>query len=60
CPHRRLHLLDHARDGIAIAVKQAADQEAGNLDVFQRPHRAAPELAVAPGLRRPDGTSSDI
>src|SRR5215471_16441066 len=41
------HVFEHPRNGIPIAIEQSADQEAGNLDFFQRPYRAAPEIAIA-------------
>src|ERR1700674_5896891 len=45
--HRRLDLLKHTRDGIAIAVEQASDQEARNFDFAEWPDGSVPELAVA-------------
>lgn len=45
--HRRFDLLEHTRDGIAIAVKQASDKEAGNFDFAEWLDGCVPELAVA-------------
>src|SRR5215469_7079102 len=43
---RSLRLFEHVGNAIAIAILQAADEEAGNLNFTQRPNRTAPEWAV--------------
>src|SRR5260221_84690 len=45
--HRSFDLLKHARDGIAIAVEQATNEEAGKFDFTEWLHRSVPELAIA-------------
>src|SRR5271170_7695525 len=45
--HRSFNVLKHARNRIAVAVEQASDQEAGNLDFAQPAHRSMPERPVA-------------
>ena len=43
---RGLRLLQHVGDAVAIAVEQAADNKARNLDLAVGAHRASPERAV--------------
>ena len=43
---RGLRLLQHVGDAVAIAVEQAADNKAGDLDLAVRAHRASPERTV--------------
>src|ERR1700678_3346244 len=44
---RRFHFLQHAWNAVTVSVLQAADQEGGYLQGFDRPQRRAPERAVA-------------
>jgi len=44
--HRSGDALEHADDAVAVAVLEAADQEAGDRDVFQAPDRSTPEWPV--------------
>ena len=48
-PHRRLHVLEHARDAVAVAVVPAADQEGRDADrrVVRLERGAVPERALA-------------
>src|ERR1022692_1821302 len=52
---RRFDLLEHAGDGIAVAVEQPANQEAGNLDVAELAIGSMPEFTIALVFKREQG-----
>src|SRR5260221_2679716 len=47
CLERRLHLLEHAWNAVAVAVLHPADQKGRDFQLVDRPYRRPPDCAAA-------------